>query len=233
MITKVKSGYKTINTSRVDVDCRGSGTLDDPVIFDSSTKLPKWFWIDNSQSHLKIYECNNYSIGLFNSQNITVKNCSLNSLHFSNCSNNIIESCLKIKKLGIYMSNNNVINRSTITKLKMSRSNDNTIQECIITKIKYRNNNENTFIDNNIPDEMLLKTEKQLTFVSLNLNKIIIVIIEIGFYIAMYIFMILYHALLWLEILFLIIFSLVIFIPPRIARKILEKRRGAKSSTNG
>lgn len=232
-IFKVRSG-KTITKSRVELECRGLGTIDDPLILDPSTKFPKLFYIENSELHLRMHECNVHSIGIFNSQNISIKNSSLNSVYFSNCSNKIIDSCLNIKKLGMNMSNNNMINRSTIVKLKISHSNDNTIQECTIAKIKYRNNNENSFIKNEISEKVLLKTDKQPTFASLNLSKIIIATIEITFYVVMFIFLIMSRHtpfMFWAVIFVLIFFIFVAFVPQIIARKIIEKRKQKEMMT--
>lgn len=231
-ISEVKAGFKTVHIHRLEVDCKGSGTVDDPAILDPSTELPKSFWIHDSQLHLNIDNCYNHIINLVNSQNITVKNCTLESLNFSNCSNNNVESCQKIKHLGMYMSNNNRINRSTIFKLKMSHSNNNSIQDCTITKIKYRNNNENALNNNQIPEEELLKTKKQPTFVSLNLFKIINAIMVIAFYIGFISMMIAYPFFFELGILILIFFTFTFFILPRIIKYCIKKRRETNSRTN-
>lgn len=230
-ISEVKAGFKTVHIHRLEVDCKGSGIVDDPAILDPSTKLPKSFWIHDSQLHLNIDNCYNHIINLVNSQNITVKNCTLESLNFSNCSNNSVESCQKIKHLGMYMSDNNKINRSTIFKLKMSRSNNNIIQDCIITKIKYRNNNENAFNNNQILEEELLKTKKQPTFVSLNLFKIINATMEIAFFIGIISIMIAFPSVFGFGLIILIFSTFILFIFPRIIKYYMKKGREANSST--
>ena len=233
-IIEVETGFKTVNTTKLIINCQGSGTLDDPLILDSSIELPKWFYIYDSKLYLKIIECNDNSIGLFNCQNIYVKNSSLNSLYLSNCSNNIIEHCQRIKKLGLSLSNDNKIKLSSINKLKISRSNGNFIQECTIEKIKYRNNTENTFFNNEIPDEELLKTKKQPTFVSLNLIKIINFSMIIAFYTTVLILIFILPYIFWFGVFMLILVTFILFILPKLLKKIIEKKREAKTklSTN-
>lgn len=130
------------------------------------------------------------------------------------------------------LSNDNEIKLSSINKLKISRSNDNVIQDCTIKKIKYRNNTENTFFNNKIPDEELLKTKKQPTFVSLNLIKIINTILILAFYITMLILMFLLPNIFWLGVFFIILFKFIFLILPIMLKKIVVKRREAKANLN-
>lgn len=130
------------------------------------------------------------------------------------------------------LSNDNEIKLSSINKLKISRSNDNVIQDCTIKKIKYRNNTENTFFNNKIPDEELLKTKKQPTFVSLNLIKIINTILILAFYITMLILMFHLPNIFWLGVFFIILFKFIFLILPIMLKKIVVKRREAKANLN-
>lgn len=130
---------------KVVLECKGNGTEENPVIIDSSKKLPEDFFIQNSKLHVILRNFTAKKVTLFNVQNAKFEECNIRGLILFNSNDNkIINSTFKWN-LNFKDSNNNYIENSSIKKIRLDKSNHNRFKNCEILKIKFIQSQKNSF----------------------------------------------------------------------------------------
>lgn len=123
------------------LECAGSGTVEDPIIIESSKKLPDEFnilgyTVDNKYPFILIRSCINKIISIEFGKNITLKDCKLTDCFIHNSSEIKIENTTISNKLTLWFSHHISITNSKIKNLKFDFSMNNTIENCEIHEIE-------------------------------------------------------------------------------------------------
>lgn len=137
MIIKVRNGsygFRTgepIKFEEFEVECNGSGTMEDPAIIDSSSNFPKGN-IDIVESELYIVIKDLYIelLALRHTKNIVIKNCSFNSLMMVDCNYVTIEDS-RIPFLR-WFGNQNCLVKNSVTEesIRLYKCSNNTFINC-------------------------------------------------------------------------------------------------------
>ena len=132
-------------SSKEVLECKGDGTEENPVMIDSSQKLPEVFSIRDSKLHVILRNFTAKQVTLFYVQNTKFEECNIRGLILFNSNfNKIINSTFKWN-LNFNDSNNNSVENSSINKIRLNRSNHNRFKNCEISKIKINQSQKNSF----------------------------------------------------------------------------------------
>jgi len=156
-----------VSNKKIEIDCEGIGTREDPILIDPQIDLPTNFKIFNSDLHVNIEKLDLYHIGVYRSHNISIRQSKIVALVLNRCSNMQILEVSNLKYLDLIRSDNNSIANCLIGKFKAYSSTANRINGCTIDKIgKYKRSKDNFFTDNQIPPKQkkkLVKKQKEKT----------------------------------------------------------------------
>ncbi|MFW9872715.1 MAG: hypothetical protein ACFFG0_06390 [Candidatus Thorarchaeota archaeon] len=143
------------------LECKGSGTEDDPVIIEPSADLPKDFIIRNSNLYIHIKNCTIPHLTLEKCKNVMVEGCTLSICVLHKCLNITVKNSSISNFLTVYVSHGNIIEDVTINKLNIHHSNSNLVKKCKIDNIIYKFSKDNKFQGNIFPEKLLAQWRKQ------------------------------------------------------------------------
>lgn len=133
-VRKVK--YKNIfsgtpeNYEEIEVDCKGSGSKEDPIIIDSLIDKSFNFDIVESDKYIIIKNCTLRFLCFYYSMNISVINCKLRNLRLGNCENIYVEKTI-CSWIEIYDSHNcSLIESRSEETISLYKSHNNTFRKC-------------------------------------------------------------------------------------------------------
>jgi hypothetical protein len=138
---------KLILTEDIVIECIGAGTKENPLIIESSKRIPENFFLKDSKIYLKIKNLKSNHISLLSCINVSVEDCHMNKIyiiesHDIDIRNSIIQF-LKISKSSHVFSTESSFER---VKIKNSLSQV-SFKECTINRIK-RNSCKSIFLEN-------------------------------------------------------------------------------------
>jgi hypothetical protein len=165
------------NWKRFLIECKGTGTENDPVIIEPSMNLPQAFKIQDSDLFINIKNCNLQSLIIRSSQNIKLKSCRFKFSILNYCSKIEVENLICSKYLQVNYCTNIRIEGCNIKKLKVYQSNSNIIKNCIIAKLKSTSSNDNIYESISIPEDKLKKLEKNHFVDRIKLKSLIVFLI--------------------------------------------------------
>lgn len=157
------------------LDSREKGTINHPLIIDSSEQLPYRLRIENSESFITFQDCDIADLWLDSCQNISLKNSYLSGLLLKSCQNIAIENCkIDLNEVyncssltylnstfetlsKIYSSQDVKIEKCSIKTLKLDQTENNTIRFCTIKKIKIKLSKNNVFEGNTMSEKQIAK----------------------------------------------------------------------------
>ena len=119
---------------RVELDCEGSGTEQDPAIITASEQLPGFFRIIDTHFYINIVNCYT-SIIISNCTNISIINCKFKLLAFEKCAKMKIRDCI-IKSSSAWISSELEFEGCSFKKLKIHQSRVLNFTNCSIAKLK-------------------------------------------------------------------------------------------------
>ena len=132
-------------STKLVLECKGDGTVENPVIIDSSHKLPEIFSIQYSKLHVILKNFTAKKVSLFYVQNAKFKKCKIRGLILFNSDNNKIFNSTFKWHINFKDSNNNYVTNSLIKKVRLDKSNHNRFKNCEISKIKINHSQKNSF----------------------------------------------------------------------------------------
>ena len=100
----------------IPIECKGSGTEDDPHVIDETYKLLRSIYFLNHTSRTILRKVNSKRIYLDKCKNFTIENCNLNLVKLYQCENLFLKNN-RIKKLKNIKGKNNTFDSNLITKL--------------------------------------------------------------------------------------------------------------------
>ncbi|MFX1478258.1 MAG: hypothetical protein ACFFCI_09005 [Promethearchaeota archaeon] len=117
-----------------ELDCKGSGTKDDPLIIDESVSIPTSFELNESELYIQMKNCMLLKLKISISKNILIEDCHIDWFELSGCSEieiiNVISGLI-----GMGMSNNCILNGCTIEReLSIANSSNNLIKNFNVKK---------------------------------------------------------------------------------------------------
>ncbi|MFX1489301.1 MAG: hypothetical protein ACFFBI_09150 [Promethearchaeota archaeon] len=145
----------------IELDCKGNGTKDDPLIIDESVSLPTSFELNESELYIQMKNCMLLKLKISISKNILIEDCHIDWFELSGCSKIEIVNVIS-GLIGMGMSNNCILNGCTIEReLSIANSSYNLIKNCIVKKRLDYNLFERcidtTFENNKIPERYIGK----------------------------------------------------------------------------
>ncbi|MFX1257614.1 MAG: hypothetical protein ACFFAN_07140 [Promethearchaeota archaeon] len=154
----ILSAYNSYFTGRshgiegIELECKGMGTQDNPIIITSSENLPKVLTISKSNQHIVIRNLNLRFIGLYSCKNITIEKCKFEAFKLFHCSDFKIKNssfgkfslkeCHDIEVEGCSM------NRIRIVRLLSNQINK--FKNCTLDRLKEKFRNKLIFEKTNI-----------------------------------------------------------------------------------
>jgi len=144
----------------VKAEFPGEGTVEDPVVINSTERLPSNFTYRDSNLHIIINECNfrkdEYGIIFKNCSNLEIINCQFRDVLFLECSNSHVSNS---NIIGIYLTESHdiLITDSEIKGLYLNVSYKNQVKNCTIEKVVNKSSRSNLFEGNIIPEKYVKK----------------------------------------------------------------------------
>jgi len=147
----------------VELEWKGTGSVEDPLIIDGDKQLPQKIMISNSSVFINIVNCQFVSIIVDMCQNISFNKCSF-------------------EILGILRSTNIFVNQSYISLLGLAQTSKSSFKKCTISKGFNLNNQSNIFTDC-----IFIKKAHKMFQQNFNLSKLII---QLPYFIVAYVIII-------------------------------------------
>ncbi len=135
-IARLVVTFRARNLVRLEIECKGSGTEEDPLIIEPSESLPDSFHIIRSHLFVIVKNCKRDFISLNSCTNITITKCNFKNCVIKNCNDINIKDTSISNNLKIYDCMDIKIEDSIIKNLKCKRSNSTNIRNCTIGKIR-------------------------------------------------------------------------------------------------
>jgi len=135
-ITIYNIGYKPGQKLRFEIECKGEGTKENPLIIEPSDKIPKNFMVRGYKSNLVLKGFKSRYILVEDCQNTFIEDTELNRLRMERCSNIVIRNFTCFSKLTLYRCEDVTIESSFIARLKLFKSSDNSITNNFIIRLK-------------------------------------------------------------------------------------------------
>lgn len=143
-ITIYNYGYKPGQKISLEIECKGEGTKENPIIIEPSDKIPKKFIVRVSKYHLVLKGFTSRYIFLEQCKNIVIEDTELNCLRMIHCSNIIIKNLTCFSRLALFRCEDVTIENSFIGRLRLFNSSDSSIVKSYIIRlmdIGSKNNN--------------------------------------------------------------------------------------------
>jgi hypothetical protein len=155
------SSFNTIFWREIEIECRGAGTKEDPVIIEPSREIPKNSYLRDYNFFIHVKNLHQKYLSLTRCQNITLKDCQLKYCHVLNCSDIRIENLSITKLLRIYSSKDVYIQDSIIGKLKLNQSNSNTFKNCSFKQVNKTLSPDNVFESNTVSGKQVTEVKQR------------------------------------------------------------------------
>ena len=186
-ITIYNYGYKPGQKISLEIECKGEGTKENPLIIEPSDKIPKNFIVRGYKYNLVLKGFKLRYILVENCQNITIEDTELTRLRMDHCSKIAIRNFTCFSRLTLYRCEDVTIETSFIAQLRLFKASDNSITNNYIIRlmeIGSKNNgmelNDITKVQRSISLNYLV-TEYARRFAWLFMGYIIITISSIPF----------------------------------------------------
>lgn len=126
---------------------KGDGTLENPILIETTSSLPKHLQIRESDLYIQIKDCVLNSLILKKCQNITISKCEFHDLKLEKSSTIEISDSKFNNALGLIKSQHIRIQDCNIKKLSLTLSHNNSISNCRIEDATNDFSRANTFKD--------------------------------------------------------------------------------------
>lgn len=163
-IKRQHPSWAGMSTEFRELECRGSGTKEDPAIIEPSKQLPNGFTLEESDLFITFQNCYLTALELLSCQNVRLENCNIWKIFISHCFRVVINKSTIRRKLTLRYSNDDKIEDCSIRKLKIVVSNYCFIKNCSIKKITSDWRSINIFEANRFPDYLITWIENKSWF---------------------------------------------------------------------
>lgn len=193
LIDKINISFNTIIASEIEVECKGNGSKEDPLIIDSVHSLPEVFRIRDSHLYVNFIGCIAKQVTLMNAKHVTFKHSNIRGLTFIDSNENILLNSIFSRNLVFRNSHHNSIDSCNIRNLNLINSNDNYFKKDKIIKVKDLESKNNKFEDVVISKRLSSRKTIFPSFISILSNRLslygiyiigIIIILCVSFIIA-------------------------------------------------
>ena len=142
------------------IDFPGNGLLDDPIIVNSTEKLPRNFTLRDTDRYIVVNECNfresEYGIIFESCKNVEIINCNFRDILFLNCANSSLSNCTA-SNLYLTETHDMSISDCKIKGLYLNVSYKNQFNNCSLDKVINKSSRGNIFVNNSIPEKYIQK----------------------------------------------------------------------------
>ena len=118
-ITLYKSAPKVGFKIPLEIECKGDGTEENPVILESSKRIPRDFSLQGSKCHLILRDLVSRYIFLDQCQNIVIEELVLDRLRMVKCSKIVIKDLTCYRRLTLFRCEDIYIESSFIGRLRL------------------------------------------------------------------------------------------------------------------
>jgi len=186
-ITIYNLGHKPGTRRLLEIECKGEGTKENPIIIEPSDKIFKKFMVRGYKFNLVLKGFKSRYILVEDCQNTFIEDTELNRLRMERCSNVVIRNFTCFSRLTLYRCEDVTIETSFIARLRLFKSSDNSITNNFIIRLKEIGSKNNDLELNDIKKVQTSKsfnywaTEHARRFAWLIMGYVIITISSIPF----------------------------------------------------
>lgn len=137
---------------KFQIDCRGSGTLQNPIIIDNSLNLPNRVSIKDYNLHFNFKNLQLTKLYVENCKDFTFSNCEIDRIRMSSCSNINFTECSIPRELKLKECKNFNFKTCLIRKATVFKSNDIGLKDCLIIRLTDWMSKNNIFESNKIKE---------------------------------------------------------------------------------
>ena len=143
-ITLYKSARNVGFRIPIEIECKGDGTEENPIILEPSEKIPRDFSLQVSKYHLVLMGFTSRYIFLEQCQNIVIEGTELNRLRMVKCSKIVIKNLTCYHRLTLFRCEDVTVENSFIGRLRLFQSSDTSIVNNFIIRLMYIGSKNNT-----------------------------------------------------------------------------------------
>ena len=210
--------------NKLEIECSGTGTIEDPIIIDNSVQLPSSFEIEGSELYIHIKNLKlEHNFAISKSRNITIENCEFYHHTCLSSSNLIIKKCFFVNSL-FRLVENSEFQDSIFGRIAMEDFHDNIFKKCEIDRIGWGSKSwDNKFEDCDIALNAIVKLEQGITEKNFRIYFLSILLIVLGIFLVLIIYRE-FESFLILAFIILMIFTFLNLLIAIIKSKILENK---------
>jgi len=134
-ITLYKSAPKVGFKIPLEIECKGDGTEENPIILEPSKKIPRDFSLQGTKYYLILRGFVSRYIFLEQCQNIVIEGTELNRLRMVKCSKIVIKNLTCYHRLTLFRCEDVTVENSFIGRLRLFQSSDTSIVNNFIIRL--------------------------------------------------------------------------------------------------